>query len=153
MGQRYGRNPSTVLMELVFNTRGRLGRERGRPERGKKTKWFCPVRSRPPFTGIAFAENLLLVRGLELKGRRARERITSGRKNTAPRDSICVVCGPSEGRWFAEEIEAIPDEKQAKESNVICHGRLRGKWQQDISKYFQDSRRCNHSNLNQTTLN
>lgn len=36
MGQRYGRNPSTVLMELVFNTGGCWGRERGRPERGKK---------------------------------------------------------------------------------------------------------------------
>lgn len=61
-----------------------LGARKGPAEKGEKTKWFCPVRSSLPFTGIAFAENLLLVRGLELKGRRARARITSGRKNTAP---------------------------------------------------------------------
>lgn len=74
------RNPSTVLMELVFNTRGR-GVRKGPAGKGEKTKWFCPVRSRLPFTGIAFAENLLLVRGLELKavaqvhGQRLEEKI------------------------------------------------------------------------------
>lgn len=90
-----------------------LRARKGPAEKGEKTKWFCPVRSSLPFTGIAFAENLLLVRGLELKGRRARARITSGRKNTAPRDSICAVYGPWKGRWLAEEIEAVPSEKQA----------------------------------------
>lgn len=36
----WARNPSTVLMELVFNTRGPGRRERGRSERGKKLSGF-----------------------------------------------------------------------------------------------------------------